>query len=295
MEPSPESPDKNTHSTDASEIIELNYANPHQAQLFPTRRSVWVLRLIIAFALAAAAFAALAYLAKGSLPGDVLYSFKTRVVEPSMAFMKPSAVRFQYDATLLGSRLEELQTLAADGAPTAEQDLALVASLVTAHTESAIRSIDASDRSFNERLDALTTISHTAHAIETLTESTEEFSPIANQVEETRGRIADAQDTTVESFVETASADDIAALVTALTTELSEQLKTVAPGSTAARQAQSRIGNAHESLLDGDLANALEALLSAREAIAVDAYLWDSERGPNGGAPLPSTTIPEGN
>lgn len=76
---------------------------------------------IMAAALLVVISSGTAYAAQGSLPGGVLYPVKVSVLEPmAVALARSPAAKAEANATIAATRVEEAQTLAAQGTLTAE-------------------------------------------------------------------------------------------------------------------------------------------------------------------------------
>ena len=237
---------------------------------------------------------AVAYMAQESMPGDPLYGVKTRITEPSVALLKVSTEsRIAYRKTLMERRLHELGTLSHDNATTSEETLGVVSARIGAHTTDTLSLLADSKLSSESKIQILTSVAGLSAAQDQLVRNTEEFTSMRDAVGAQRKEVGDALDQSIEAFVAEAPQESVQAHLAAHIESVSQKVAMIAPGSEAHARVRARMADAHESLLDGDTAAALDAVLRAESAIAVDGYLWGSERG-EGEIPPPAPVTTEG-
>lgn len=245
----------------------------------------------------AIAFGTLVKLSESSLPGQPLYNFKTNVAEKYIRLTKLSATaRVHYDTTLLEQRLQELTTIASDQSTTTPEQIAAIAGRAQDHATDAIATLEkASSLSGESRITLLAKLDTTARAAETLSDSFTELEGISDTVETTEDSLNAALRSSIDTFVTTNATDTIESFIATQITEVSTHISDVAPGSRAQGLVIRRISDTEEALTDNKYADAITAIIRAQQAIAVDGYLFDSERGPVDGVPLEAGPVPEGN
>ncbi len=107
---------------------------------------------------------------------------------------------------------------------------------------------------------------------------TSEFEPIEETLEDARGRAFTALEETTHTFASSSPTSATSRLgdeIRALETELPQ----VADGSQAKTRALAHLDNARDAIAEGNIGSALFFIFRARQAIVVDGYLFDSERG----------------
>ncbi len=238
----------------------------------------------------------LMYLAQSSLPGQRLYSFKTGVAEEAVAFTKrDAAAKNAYAVNRIERRLAELKTLASDDSTTTPETLAVVAALTDTHTKVVLETTDTTDSlSSEQKIDALAVLSNVTRAQESLVDSAEEFAPIRNTTSDIERAAAAALTTRIEDFASTSAPEAVRTYLGNQLSLVSADITKVANGSRAQNLTVQRINDANEAIADGNLTDALTYILRARQAIAVDGYLFEAERGPIDGQPIEVIEIPEG-
>jgi len=132
-------------------------------------------------------------------------------------------------------------------------------------------------------------------ASETLAETSEELSPITQSLEEIRRNTNASLELAVVEYASSTSPEEAAEYIIAEIEQIAAKLDAIAPGSDAARLTTARVNDANEAIADGNIADAILFILRAEEAIAVDEYLFASERGDVKGVPTETQPIPEGN
>ncbi len=261
---------------------------------FPKKRTI----LIIVFAILVTAFicfVAVAFIAKDTTPDQKLYNFKTNIVEPVIRATKLSDdSELRYTSSLLEKRVAELLTLYSDKATSTPEVLDKLASLTQQHTGDSVWIIqNTSTLTPQEKILALAKISNTARAFETLTDVSEEFASIKDYSGEIQNVSQDGLKAEVERFASTSDATSITTFIGEQISVVGEEIKTVAQNSRAQKLALARIDEAGEYITDSKFAEAIYALMRARQAIAVDTYLYASEREGTGDT-VDLENIPEG-
>ncbi len=241
-------------------------------------------------------FIVLAYIADTSTPDEKLYEFKTSVVEPVVRATKLSDdSKLSYTSSLLEKRVAELLVLYSDQSTTSPKTLDKLASLTQQHTGDSVWIIqNTNSLSAQEKINALANITHTTRAFETLTDDWEEFASIKDYSGDIQNISQDSLVTEVENFASTSDATTVSAFISEQLTLVGEEIKNVAPNSRAQRLALNRVNDAGESITDGKFAEGLNFILRARQAIAVDAYLFASERGEGAPETYDPGVVPEG-
>lgn len=257
-------------------------------------RSSWQLFLLAGVAVLAIIVLGLTIVSKTSTPGTTLYPVKVYVAEKAIVLTKITvSARVTYETRRLEARLEELKALGTDGATSTPETLTLVSSLIEQHTSDAVNAL-AGTKANARQLDMLLQLAILTNASDEVADTSEEFAPMRDSIGNTRGQAGDSLRVAIETFASTSPEQEVKEYIGAQIEAVGNDIKKVAPGSTAERLAIVRVNDALEAITDGNVADALRYILKAREVIAVDQYLWDSERGPIDGAPLPTTEIPEG-
>lgn len=254
-----------------------------------------IFALVFLFVLALSALI-LTNISKDSLPNELLYRFKTKVAEPVTTLSKRTTdARVAYSTTLLETRLLELKTLYNDNATSTPEVLAVIAQLSDSHSQDALFALTDNVVSGTEKqIDTLAKLSNILGAQNALVNSTDEFKPITDSIQKTRETINEALGLTIETFASSSPAETVFAYAGVQIQEVISGMENIAYGSTAQKLVMRRMSDAQESLADSKMADAINYLLKARQAIAIDAYLWDSERGPVDGIPIEPTEMPLG-
>lgn len=285
MPPTSSEPPKTVH--DQSKLKPYSFTVPKKTVLI-------IISGIIAIALLA--FIVLAVIANKSTPDQKLYGFKTTVVEKVIRATKLSEdSKLEYTNTLLEKRVAELLVLSTDQSTSSPETLDRIASLTQQHTGDSVWMIDHSDSlSFEEKINALASITNTTRALETLADNSEEFESIKDYTSDIQNIGQDSLKVQVTTYASTSDTTAISAFTGDLITKAGEEIKTVAQNSRAQQLALQRINDAGEYITDARFGDAIYALLRARQAIAVDRYLYANERG-EGATEAPNTeAIPEG-
>ena len=248
------------------------------------------------FIIAVASFIAVAFVAETSTPDEKLYEFKTKFVEPVLSKTKLSdESKLDYTSSLLQKRVAELLVLYTDQSTTSPQTLNSVANLTHKHTADSVWLIENTNAlTAQEKITALSYITNTTRAFETLTDDWEEFDSIKDSSGDTQNLSQNSLQSEVEKFASTTDATTVSAYIGEQLTIVGEEIKDVAPNSRAQRLALTRIDDAGESISDGKFAEGLNFILRARQAIAVDKYLFASERGEGAPETYDPGVIPEG-
>lgn len=263
---------------------------------FTFKKRIILISIIGVIAIALTAFISLALLATNSTPDQKLYGFKTGVVEKVIRATKLSdSSKLEYTTTLLENRVAELLALYTDQGTSSPETLDRIASLTQQHTGDSVWMIENSNSlSPQEKITALASITNTTRAFETLTDDWEEFDSIKDYSSDIQNIGQDSLKREVEKF---ASSTDTTAVSTFIGEQISivgEELKTVAPNSRAQQLALTRIDDSGEYITDAKFGDAIYALLRARQAIAVDRYLYANERGEGATETYDPGQVPEG-
>ncbi len=252
--------------------------------------------ILSVFALGLLLFMTVAFMAEKSTPDQKLYTFKTKVVEPVIRSTKLSDdSKLAYTASLLQKRVAELLVLYSDQSTSSPETLNRIASLTQQHTGDSVWIIqNTNSLSAEEKISALSAISNTTRAFETLTDDWEEFDSIKDSSGDIQNLSQDSLKSEVDIFASTSDATTVSAFISEQLNLVGEEIKSVAPNSRAERLALTRINDAGESITDGKFAEGLNSILRARQAIAVDTYLFASERGEGMNGTYDPGVIPEG-
>ena len=273
--------------------IETKPAQPPKKQPYTALLKVVALPL----ALIVLIMLAVSYKSQDSLPGTTLYPIKVHFVEPTISLTKlTSDDRSSYNIHRMTSRLEELKVLAQDNATTSPDTLASMGRLIDSYTDDALVALNEdSSLSYEARIRGLSQLTNVSQAQETLIRSRAEFSTIEEVLGNVQSKVTTALETSVQTFASSSDAETVSAFLSEQVQEVGASLNEIAAGSNAQKQAIARIQNANEDIVDGNYPRAIIWILRARQSISVDAFLFDSERGPVEGTVLPDTVIPEGN
>jgi hypothetical protein len=263
---------------------------------FLPKKRVLLITITGILTIALVAFISLALIANKSTPDQKLYGFKTTVVEKVIRATKLSdSSKLEYTTKLLENRVAELLALYSDQSTSSPQTLDRIASLTQQHTGDSVWMIDNSKTlSPQEKILALASITNTTRAFETLTDDWEEFDSIKDYSSDIQNIGQDSLKVQVEQF---ASSSDTTAVSTFIGEQISivgEELKTVAPNSRAQQLALVRIDDSGEYITDARFGDAIYALMRARQAIAVDRYLYANERGEETNETYDPGVAPEG-
>jgi len=257
---------------------------PQRAASTSRRRSPVAIIIVVAL-IVVALLVAIAFLAKETAPGDPLYTAKINLYERAVATTKfTGAAKIAYEENRIRSRFTELSALTIESGTTDPEIVAKVGALIEQHTSAAVSALNASSLSAEDRITALADISTILRATALLIDSTEELAPADDSVDTARDVLRDTLSQNVTAFTTSGATSTIETYLSARISVLADDIQKIAQGSDAQRIAITRITDASEAIEEGDLEFALSAILRAEEAVAVDSYLYASERGE---APLP--------
>jgi hypothetical protein len=258
-------------------IHDQSKLQPHR--VLPKKKTILLVALAILL-LAIVCFVVVAFIAKDTTPDQKLYNFKTNIVEKVIRATKLSSdSELAYTSSLLEKRVAELLTLYSDTATSTPEVLDRLASLTQQHTGDSVWIIQNTNAlTSEEKILGLAKISNTNRAFETLTDNWEEFESIKDYSGDIQNISQDGLKAAVEQFASTSDPINITTFIGQQISLVGEEIKTVAQGSRAQTLALARIDEAGEYITDTRFAEAIYALLRARQAIAVDTYLYASER-----------------
>ena len=284
-------PSEQQHSRDELRVASKALAIPMNAAKQRVVLAVGALLLGVVLTLAT-----LFFLSQDSLPGQRLYGFKTGVAEEAVAFTKrDAAAKNEYAVSRIERRLSELKALAVDDGTSTPEALATVAALTDAHAALVLGTLESSaSLSPEQKIDTLSTLSNVTRAQETLVDSAEELTPIRDATSGLEHTAAQALSASVENVASSSAPDAVRAYLGSQLSIVSGDISKVANGSRAQNITIQRISDANEAIADGNMTDALTYILRARQAIAVDSYLFEAERGPVDGQPVEVMEIPEG-
>ena len=247
-------------------------------------------------ALVLSLFFVLAYVADTSTPDEKLYEFKTSVVEPVIGATKLSDnSKLSYTSSLLQKRVAELLVLYSDQSTTSPETLDKLASLTKQHTDESVWIIqNTNSLTVQEKISALANISNVTRAFETLTDDWEEFDSIKDYSGNIQNVSQDSLKSEIEKFASTSEIEVVTAFIGEQINLVGEEIKTITQNSRAQKLALTRIDDAGESITEGKLADGLNFILRARQAIAVDTFLYASERGEGASETYDPGEVPEG-
>ncbi|MFM2374788.1 MAG: hypothetical protein RLZZ234_783 [Candidatus Parcubacteria bacterium] len=224
--------------------------------------------------------ATLTYISRDTLPGEPLFNLKVNVLERGFAMTRlTKSAQASYGVTRMEKRLNELLVLQRDSASSTEETLRTIAGLSNEHAQGALAALTDSLLTPEARINALARVTTASKAEETLAQEFPEFAPVKDDFETLRQSLSDALKVSVESYASTTPIEEVKLFVAEHVQNVSRALPSVAQGSDAQRIAIRRVEIAQESIEKNELAVALLSLIKAEEAIAVDGYVWGSERG----------------
>ncbi len=263
--------------------------------IVPKKRVILLTALGI-IVIALVAFVTLAVIANKSTPDQKLYDFKTNIVEKVIRATKLSDdSKLEYTNGLLEKRVAELLVLYSDTSTSSPETLDRLASLTQQHTGDSVWLVQNTDSlSPAEKITTLASITNTTRAFETLTEDFVEFESIKDYSSDIQNIGQDALGIEIAKFASSSDTTAVSTFVGEQITKVGEEIKTVAQSSRAERLALLRIDDASESIADGKFGEAIAFLLRARQAIAVDRYLYANERGEGNTEPPSTEAAPEG-
>lgn len=284
-----------TPVTDTPRIIDATIVTKAAPRRFITGKRV-AITVGVLLVLGITSFIVLTNRAKDSLPGDSLYNFKTNISEELIARTKlTSTGKANYAVSRLEKRVRELQLLAADNATSSDDALNRIATLSQAHADTVTKYIiEDQSVSLEQKIDSLAGFAGITRAQETIIDDTVEFTPITETISRVESTANDALRSSIDTFASSSDPVTVAAYLEKQIAEVSNILPTVANGSRAQRLATRRINDATEAIADGALGEGIYYILKAKEAIAVDGYLYAAERGFVDGISEEAGPIPEG-
>jgi hypothetical protein len=240
----------------------------------------WKRGIALLLLLALLALAALTYISRDSLPGEPLFDLKVNVLERGYAMTKfTKSSQASYAVTRMEKRLNELLVLRRDTATSTGETLDTIAKLSNSHAQVAVDALTNSLLTSEARINSLARITTVAKAQETLAQEVPEFASSTKAFEELRESLSDALTLSARAYASTTPPEAVKLFIAEHVQNVSEALPSAAQGSTAQKNAIRRIESATEALEEQKLDIALLALLKAEESLAVDGYVWGSERG----------------
>jgi hypothetical protein len=289
-----ENHDKEDTSLVAPRVSEAKVLTPKKKI---NAKKIIIIAVVVILLAAILAMVGVSVVAKDTLPGDPLYAFKTTISEEVIAATKFSSIaKGEYAVTRLENRLRELQLLAADTATSSDEVLNQIMGLSQAHVEVARNQILNNDSiTLENKVDGLAAFAQITRAQEILVDDTEEFTVITGTAGDIESFSNDALRSTIDTYASTTDQILLVAYLEKHIALVAETLPTVANGSRAQDLARRRIDDTNEAILDKDLGSAIYFILKAKEAIAVDGYLYAAERGYVDGITGEAGPIPEGN
>jgi hypothetical protein len=281
-----------TPETEVRTVHDQSKLQPRR--VLPKKKTILLVALGVLM-LAVSCFAAVAFIAKDTTPDQKLYEFKTSFVEKVIKATKLSDdSKLEYTNSLLEKRISELLTLFNDQSTSTPETLDRIASLTQQHTGDSVWMIENSNSlSPQEKILALASISNTTRAFESLTDESAEFESIADYSSDIQNISQDGLRNEIKKFASSSDPTVVSTFIGEQITIVGEELKTVAQNSRAEQLARTRIADAGEYISDTKLSDALYSLFRARQAIAIDRYLYASERG-EGVTDTPNNEVPEG-
>ncbi len=271
---------------------------PLHAQGISGRMTLKKLLIIagISIAIILVGFFALLRIAYNQVPGDSLYGLKTATEHLFGGIKLTNGSKADYNITLLESRLNELNRYALNISSSTPEKLTQIATQSDTHTKDTLN-ILAGDKSIDgeTRITTLAKLDGVIRAQETLSDSVKEFAPITETIATNEKRVNDALKTAITDFVSQNATDTIESLIANRITDITSHISSIAPGSSAAKTVLDRVNDTNEAVTDHKYAEAILAIIRASQAIAIDGYLWNAERGPVSGVPVDNGPIPEGN
>lgn len=263
---------------------------------FKPKKKILITTLMGILAIALVAFISVAIVANKTTPDQKLYNFKTTVVEPVIRATKLSdSSKLEYTTTLLEKRVAELLVLYSDQGTSSEQTLDHLASLTQQHTGDSVWMIgNTNSLTPQEKILTLLAITNTTRAFETLTDDWAEFASIKDYSSDIQTIGQDSLKNEIEKFASTSDATLVSVFTGEQITKVGEEIKTVTPNSRAQKIALGRLEEAGEYIPQAKFADAIYALMRARQAIAVDKYLYANERGEDTADTYDPGIVPEG-
>jgi hypothetical protein len=239
---------------------------------------------------------ALLRISYNQVPGDSLYGLKTATEHLFGGIQVTSTGKADYNITLLESRLNELNRYALHISSSTPDKLNQIATESDTHTKDVLN-ILAGDKSIDgeTRITTLAKLDGVIRAQETLSDSVKAFTPITETIATNEKRVNDALKTAIADFVTQNATDTIEHLIANHITDISTHISSIAPGSSAAKTVADRVTDTKEAITDHKYTEAILAIIRADQAIAIDGYLWNAERGPVPGVPVDNGPIPVGN
>jgi hypothetical protein len=263
---------------------------------FKPKKVLILIVLVGIVAIALVAFISVAIVANNSTPDQKLYDFKTKIVEKVIKATKLSdSSKLEYTTTLLENRVAELLVLYSDQSTSSPETLDRLASLTQQHAGDSVWMIENTDAlTPQEKILALASITNTTRAFETLTDDSGEFESIKDYSSDIQNIGQDSLKNQVQQFASTSDTTTVSTFTSEQIAMVGEELKTVVQNSRAQKLALTRLDDAGESITDANFSDAIYALMRARQAIAVDRYLYANERGEGARGDYNPGEVPEG-
>ncbi len=252
----------------------------HEKLSIPSPWTSWVLRGSVSFASLLIMFVGTAYASQDSLPGEPLYAMKVHVVEEMIALTKiePSE-RVAYDISLMETRLAELQTLASQNVTPAQEDLAILTSQIEEHVANLTTTLETtviSEMPHEEKLEALSKLSGIAKAQTKITKDDKDLSVISETVQDTQESTSVSLNSAVKDFANDQPVESVNEYLSDQITVVGEQINASTTNEDARDFAEQHLHDVDESLMDGNMTDALISVLEAQQEIDADKYVTES-------------------
>jgi len=235
-------------------------------------------------------------LLSNKVPGDSLYGLKIATEKVFGSIQLTNTGRVEHNISLLEARVNELNRYALNVSSSSPDQLQQIANKSDEHAREALNTL-AGDPSIaaTTRINLLADIDATVRAEAAIVDMNTQFDPISGAIDANEERITTALRTAITDFVSQNATDTIEQFIGEKVATLSADIKTVAPGSRAQNLVMRRVQDTEEAITDKKYTEAIAAIIRAEQAIAIDGYLYDAERGPVDGVTIDAGPIPEGN
>lgn len=210
-----------------------------------------------------------------SIPGDMLYSAKTNIVEPFALKMHLSnKSKTAYQVTQLKHRLDEIKQLTKKEM-VREEDASVLSSHIDRHTATLESLIEASiDSAFpkTEVLFILNDFASVAGAIETIGENDPKLQSIGDTAEDARSASVSLYKKRVLSFVQTEAPTDVYAYIADQLKTVKESLGKNEVGTAITRMVDNYLERVDPAIAKSDLTKVIVSVGEAHRLIAMEAY-----------------------
>ena len=242
--------------------------------------SLWSPRFATVFAVFVVASVGTAYASVGSLPGDPLYAMKVHVVEEVILLTKTDPVeRAYYDIELMETRLDELKAVTEDGEALLDLDtVSTISDQIAEHVADVTETLESADiRTVNhkKKIAIFAKVATITQAQVEVVEDDQTLQIIEDTAQDATENMSDLTEDTVNEFADTQSVEDVNEYLSRQLNDIGVTVQATSIDQSTREQIEQHLQDVNESLIDGDVAEAIISTTEAQQEIDVTEYVSD--------------------